>query len=113
MNTFTIEGWNKAPGASQSTPIAMLHFRVSDDAHLRLEKAEEELQQSGADDMMIDMDMSTMELETSSDCGELSDCQLRVYIGKSDHRGHFHLVGHRAEDGSLVYSNAVMVDQLG
>jgi len=42
--------------------------------------------------------------------GPLSDCQMRVYI--HNERGQFHLVGHRASDGSLIYSNAVLIDQL-
>ncbi|POA17870.1 hypothetical protein C1886_19770 [Pseudomonas sp. FW300-N1A1] len=35
----------------------------------------------------------------------LADCQMRVYLHCE--RGQFHLVGHRASDGSLIYSNAV------
>jgi len=54
-----------------------------------------------------------MELITPEECGPLSDCQLRVYLSAGDQRGQFHLVGHRASDGSLIYTNAVMIDQLG
>jgi hypothetical protein len=35
---------------------------------------------------------------------------MRVYL--SAERGQFHLVGHRASDGSLIYTNAVLIDQL-
>jgi hypothetical protein len=42
--------------------------------------------------------------------GPLSDCQMRVYI--HNERGQFHWGGHRASDGSLIYSNAVLIDQL-
>lgn len=113
MNTLTIEGWCKGSGEQRSTPIGAFHFRVSEADHLRLERAEEELQKSGGKDMMVDADMSTMELVTPPECGPLSDCQWRVYLSGEERRGQFHLVGHRASDGSLVYSNAVMVDQLG
>ncbi|MNF17463.1 hypothetical protein D3C80_2209880 [compost metagenome] len=57
--------------------------------------------------------MTTMELVTPDECGPLSDCQLRVYLSRDDQRGHFHLVGHRQSDGSLIFTNAVMIDQLG
>ncbi|CAD5202420.1 hypothetical protein [Pseudomonas sp. FEN] len=42
-----------------------------------------------------------------------ADSQFRVYLSARDQRGQLHLVGHRESDGSLVYSNAVMIDQLG
>lgn len=112
MNTLTIEGWCKARGASQSMPMGQIHFHVNEADHLRLEQAEERLQQTHEPEAMLDVDMSTLELETPEECGPLSDCQLRVYLSP-DQRGQFHLVGHRASDGSLVYTNAVMVDQLG
>lgn len=113
MNTMTIEGWCKPEGAKKSTPIEFLHFRISEECHLQLEDVEEELQRTHAPEKYVDIDMDNMELETSKDCGPLSDCQLRVYLDKADHRAQFHLVGHRASDGSLIYSNAVMVDMLG
>ncbi|MGE7957144.1 hypothetical protein ACQKQA_11200 [Pseudomonas sp. NPDC089530] len=113
MNTLTIKGWCKTSDALRSSPIGEIHFHVSNADHLRLEQAEERLQQTQEPEMMIDVDMSTMELITPEECGPLSDCQLRVYLSKSDQRGQFHLVGHRQSDGSLVYTNAVMIDQLG
>jgi len=113
MNTMTLDGWCKQEGMDTPMHIDAIHFHVSDECHLELEGAEEELQSTHAVEKFIDIDINTMELKTSSECGALSDCQFRVYINSTDHRGHFHLVGHRASDNSLVYSNAVMIDQLG
>jgi hypothetical protein len=113
MNTLTIEGWCKASGDQKSTPIGEIHFRVNEADHLRLEQAEERLQETHEPEVMVDVDMSMLEVVTPEQCGALSDCQLRVYLSKGDQRGQFHLVGHRASDGSLIYTNAVMVDQLG
>ncbi len=113
MNTMSLDCWNKPQGANRSTPIGLINFRVSEAAHLELEKAEEALHDTPDKDLMLDMNMDEMELEMPEGFGPLSDCQLRVYLHKDDLRGHFHLVGHSAKDGSLVYSNAVMVDQLG
>ncbi|MDM8349224.1 hypothetical protein P8H27_09970 [Pseudomonas sp. sp1636] len=112
MNTLTIEGWCKARGASRSTPAGSFHFRVSEPDHLRLEQAEERLQKTHEPEALVDADMSRMELDMPQGCGPLSDCQWRVYLNENQ-RGQFHLVGHRASDGGLVYTNAVMIDQLG
>lgn len=112
MNTLTIGGWCKAGADKKSTPLGNIHFHVSESDHLRLERAEEQLQRTHEPELMIDLDMSTMALVTPQECGPLADCRYRVYLSQ-DQRGQFHLVGHRASDGSLVYTNAVMVDQLG
>jgi len=113
MNTLSVEGWNKPNPNALSIPIGLLNFRVSEKYHLLLEQAEDEMELSHEPERFIDVDMETMELETPAECGALTDCQLRVYLDKHEHRGQFHLVAHRASDNSLVYSNAVMIDQLG
>ncbi|MCY1213320.1 hypothetical protein D9M68_223620 [compost metagenome] len=113
MNTLTIKSWCKPQGAEKSFPMGDLHFHVNDADHLRLEEAEERLQKTHEPEMLFDADMEHMELVTPSECGSLADLQFRVYLSKGDERGHFHLVGHRESDGSLVYTNAVMIDQLG
>ena len=113
MNTFTLESWCKETGELYSSPIGHIHFRINENCRLLLEEAEIALQETHKPEAFVPIDMSTMELETPPECGRLSDCQLRVYLRPSDDRGQFHLVAHRAMDGSLIYSNAVMVDQLG
>ena len=112
MNTMTLDGWLKQDNLAKPTHIDSIHFHVSDECHLQLEGAEEELQRNHQAETFIDVDIDSMELRTSTECGPLADCQFRVYLN-ADNRGHFHLVGHRSSDNSLVYSNAVMVDQLG
>ncbi|RJG13977.1 hypothetical protein D3879_12385 [Pseudomonas cavernicola] len=112
MATLTIEGWCKTSDDKKSTPLGSFHFYVDGAEHLRLEQAEEQLQKTHESEVMVDVDMTTMELITPEECGPLSDCKFRVYLSASDQRGQFHLVGHRASDGSLIYTNAVMIDQL-
>jgi hypothetical protein len=125
MNTLSIEGWCKRIGEEKSTPVGYIQFYVSETTHLLLEKAEERLNKSKdvheaeeslrspETEVMVDVDMDTLDLVIPGSCGPLSDCQFRVYLGGEDQRGQFHLVGHLASDGSLIYSNAVMIDQLG
>ncbi|WP_281648337.1 hypothetical protein [Parendozoicomonas sp. Alg238-R29] len=113
MNTFTLEGWCKDDHAKRALPIERIHFKINDEYHLLLEQAEEELQENHNPEKYVPIDISTMELSTSNDCGSLKDCKIRVYIRNDDQRGQFHLVGHRELDNCLVYSNAVMIDQLG
>jgi hypothetical protein len=109
MSSFSIEGWCKTGTTQKSTPVEQIHFYLSGNDRLRLEQAEEHLQQSHAPEVMLDVDMATLDLQVPPDYGPLSDCQLRVYLRAEDQRGQFHLVGHRASDGSLIYTNALLI----
>jgi hypothetical protein len=112
MDTLDIEGWYQIADQEQPVRIDRMIFCVTSDSHDRMEAAEEALLASGDKEAFVDVDIDSLNLNTSPDCGPLEDCQFRVYINSSDHRGHFHLVGHRAIDHGLVYSSAVMVDQI-
>ncbi|AZC37002.1 hypothetical protein [Pseudomonas chlororaphis] len=110
MSALTIEGWCKSSDGQKSMPLGEIHFYVDGPLHLRLEEAEERLQKTHEQEAMVDVDMDTMELIMPEEYTPLSDCWMRVYLQHG--RGQFHLVGHRASDGSLIYSNAVLIDQL-
>ena len=112
MTTLSIESWYKPEGAKTSCPIGNIQFHVSEDDHLRMETAEEKLHDSSQDELFLDVELAALDAEMPEDYGPLSDCQFRVYINNQDHRGHFHLVGHLAKDGGLVYSNGIMVESL-
>ena len=43
MNTFNLESWCKPKGASKSQPMGLMTFRVSEDAHLKMEQAEDQM----------------------------------------------------------------------
>ncbi|TDF84391.1 hypothetical protein [Pseudomonas sp. H9] len=111
MSTLTIEGWCKSDGDRRSTPVGDIHFDIQGATHRRLEQAEESLQASRAPEAMVDVDMATLNLVLPEGYGPLADCKLRVYLDE-DQRGQFHLVGHRATDHSLIYTNAVLIAQL-
>ncbi|AGZ35391.1 hypothetical protein C4Q28_13720 [Pseudomonas sp. SWI6] len=111
MSTLTIEGWCKRDPTQKSTPLGEIHFDIQGANHRRLEQAEEYLQQSHETETMVDVDLASMNLVLPPGCGPLADCRLRVYLSE-EQRGQFHLVGHRASDGSLIYSNAVLIAQL-
>jgi len=113
MNTLLVEGWCKMPGVEHAVPVEGIRFRISEACHLDLEAAEEELRRTHAPETVINVDTASMELQLPEGFAPLADCRLRVYLGPLDSRGQFHLVGHRASDNALVYTNAVMVDQLG
>ncbi|MGV8918919.1 MAG: hypothetical protein ACOH2R_14155 [Pseudomonas sp.] len=114
MSTLTIEGWRKPSDGGKSVPLGDIHFVVGADEHLRLEEAEELLNNSDKKEVFLDVVMDQIQLVMPSECGQLSDCQFRVYMSSTsgEKRGQFHLVGHRASDGELVYSNCVMIDQM-
>ncbi|MFG0544548.1 hypothetical protein ACF8FG_04995 [Pseudomonas sp. YQ_6] len=111
MSTFTIEGWCKTGNESKNIALEDIHFCLNGNDHLLLEQAQERLQRTHEPDVMVDVNLSTLELRLLPGYGPLSDCRMRVYLD-STLRGHFHLIGHRANDGSLIYSNAVLIDQL-
>jgi hypothetical protein len=113
MDNLTVEGWCKAPGAENPIPLQTIRFHISPACHLELEAAEEELVKTHAQEKFVDVDVGALQLEMPPEVGPMSDCRLRVYLGGLDSRGQFHIVGHRARDNGLIYSNAVMVDQLG
>ncbi|SDS63306.1 hypothetical protein [Pseudomonas oryzae] len=112
MSSFEIESWCKSKPTEKSVPMGLIHFYIGGEDRLHLEQAEERLQASGESEVLVDVDLDTLELTTPPACGPLADCHLRVYLRKEDQRGQFHLVGHRASDGSLVYSNALLIDAL-
>ncbi|HEX5844072.1 MAG TPA: hypothetical protein VFY62_16475 [Pseudomonas sp.] len=112
MSSLSIEGWCKAHSTQRSTPLQQIHFYLNGNDHLRLEQAEEHLQRTHEPDVMVEVDMATLDLRLPQDCGPLADCKLRVYLRPDDQRGQFHLVGHRASDGCLIYTNAVLIAQL-
>jgi len=109
MSALTIEGWCKPSRDKKSTPVGEIHFYVDVPLRQRLEQAEERLQKSHEREVMVDVDMATLDLIVPEGYGPLSDCQMRVYLHLE--RGQYHLVGHRASDGSLIYTNAVLIDQ--
>lgn len=113
MDNLSIEGWYKAAEAHTPTPLDEIRFYISPACHLELEAAEEELLETHAPEKFVEVDIDALQLEMPSDIGPLTDCRLRVYRGGPDNRGQFHLVGHSARDNGLIYTNAVMIDQLG
>ena len=105
MSTLTIEGWCKSSPDTKSTRIEGIHFYLSGTERRNLEDAEDEPQRTHARESWVAVDSSTLELQFPAGFGPLSDCQLRVYLDRDER-------GHRASDGSLIYTNAVLVDQL-
>lgn len=113
MDNLTVEGWLKELPGKKPIALERIHFHISPECHLALEAAEEELHKTRAPEKFVNVELRELELQIHPEVGPLSDCQLRVYLGEMDSRGQFHLVGHRASDNGLIYTNPVMVDQLG
>lgn len=112
MSAMTLEGWCKTTAEQKPTPLEDIRFSLTDDNRLHLEQAEVYLQENHQKDMMVDADLNTLDVRMPDGVGPLADCMFRVYLGGPEHRGQFHLVGHSARDGSLIYTNAVLIDQL-
>ncbi len=114
MNKFNIEAWCKPEGAEKSSPMGLIRFRVTADMHLKLAAAEDQLNDSNDRlELDIDLEQDGLALETPPECGALKGCKFHVYRHRNDNRAHFFLVGQRTSDNALVYSNAIVIDQLG
>jgi hypothetical protein len=112
MSAMTLEGWCKTTAEQKPTPLEDIRFNITDDDRLHLEQAEVYLQENDQKEMMVDADLTTLDVHMPDGVGPLADCLFRVYLGGAEHRGPFHRVGHTARDGSLIYTNAVLIDQL-
>ena len=112
MSTMNIEGWCKTNQNHKPLPLKNIHFHINEKDIINFEEAEEYLQTHEKSYMMIQANMKSLELEMPKGFGKLSDCCYRVYLNRSNNKGYVHLVGHRASDGSLVYSNALLIEQL-
>ncbi len=112
MSAMTLEGWCKTTAEQKPTPLEDIRFNITDEDRLHLEQAEVYLQENDQKEMMVDADLTTLDVHMPDGVGPLADCMFRVYLGGAEHRGQFHLVGHTARDGSLIYTNAVLIDQL-
>jgi hypothetical protein len=111
--TLDLEGWCKDPVSGVRSPVHNIHFRVTEACHLRLEQAKEDLLRTHQVEKFLDIDPEELAVTISPDCGPLLNYQLRVYLKPADDdQCHFHLVGNRLSDNSLVYSNSVLVDFL-
>lgn len=111
MNTMSLESWCKPKGFEQSIASGVIGLRINDDYHLTLEQEAARLEKEGIREKLIPIETGELEMTLPSELGEISDCSLRLYLDE-EHRGHFHLVAHRASDDALIYTNAVMVEQL-
>lgn len=113
MSSFEIESWCKSDPQGKSLSMGLIHFYIGGENRLKLEEAEERLQNDERlTELRVEVDQGSLELVTPPECGPLADCYLRVYLRPDDRRGQFHLIGHRASDGILIYSNAVLIDGL-
>lgn len=113
MQNLDLEAWRKPSLDSQSEPINNIRFYVDQETHIKLEKAEEEIANSDIQEKFVDANEGTLELSSPDAISKLKDIQFRVYRDNTFDRGQFHLVAKDSANNDIIYTNAVMVDQLG
>jgi hypothetical protein len=106
---LTLDTWYKPKRARQSEAIGITRLAIDEAQYRRLEQAELELKQSARQEMFLDLEQGDIDLQPPEGYGALADCKLRLYLRDADDSGHFHLVGRRAQDDALVYTNSVLV----
>ena len=92
-----------------SREIGRSTVEVSAGGFRALESLEEKLRASEQQELYADADEASITLELPEAIDSLTDCQVRVFLGGEEQAAHFHLVGREANEGSLVYTNPVMV----
>jgi len=100
----------KPEGAERSESAGEMGFSLRPEDHLKLEEAQEALQQNDEPERYITIDLNSIQINSPSTLGDLEDGKFRIYLNKSDGRGHFHLVAYTKQNHSLVYSDAAMVN---
>ena len=106
---LSLEAWEESSKSDQSEEVGTIRLEIGDREFRSLERMENELKQSENREAFLNVSPQTLSLQTPGHCGPLSDCKIRVYLREEDDTGHFHLVGRRAENDALIYTNAVMV----
>ncbi len=106
---LALETWHKSHRAQQSEDVGITRLDIGETQYRNLEKIELELKESQRKEAFVEVDGSEIDLQTPRQCGPLAECRIRVYLREDDESGHFHLVGRRARDDGLVYTNSVLV----
>ncbi len=106
---LTVETHLKPNQNQASRDVGLTKMLIEESVYHMLEEMEDELVESNQREMFKDIEPESIHLQMPDNFGELSDCQVRMYMPRGVDSGQFHLVGHRASDNSLVYTDAVMV----
>lgn len=104
-----LETWHKPKQAKHSEEIGITRLHIDENQYRRLEQAELELKQSDCQEAFLDLEEEDIDLQPPQGFGALADCKIRLYLREADDSGHFHLVGRRAQDDALIYTNSVLV----
>ena len=106
---LALETYRKPTLEGSSESVGHARVVVRDGGYRALERLEERLRESEQDELMLDIGASDIELELPDECGDMSDCKLRVYLDGETRAGLFHVVGRTSRDSSLVYTEPAMV----
>lgn len=106
---LALETYRKPALIGSSESVGYAKVMVGNGGYRELERLEERLRESEQDELMLDIDASDIELELPDDCGDMSDCKVRVYLDGETRAGLFHVVGRSSRDSSLVYTEPAMV----
>lgn len=106
---LSLETFCKGADEQSSNEIGRSAVTVSADSYRKLEALEQQLRESDQQELFADIHDTAIDVETPDAVDQLRQCKVRLYLDGEQQAAHFHLVGHRADDNSLIYTNPVLV----
>ncbi len=82
---------------------------IGEDGYLALSRLEQELLQTDQDELLMDTDEKTVQLDAPVGQGELHDSKVRVFLDEETRAGVFHLVARHSRDNSMIFTEPTML----
>lgn len=104
LETFRTTDYNDDP-----EELGRASVEIGEEEYMLLQNLESKLKASTMTQTVEEIDASHLRFNPPDECGRLADCKVQVYLGKESEAGHFHLVGRRVADDSLIHTSSVML----
>lgn len=82
---------------------------IGEEGYLALSRLEQELQRSGQDELLLDADQNTIQLDAPIKEDELHDSKVRVFLDEDTKAAVFHLVARHSRDNSMIFTEPTML----
>lgn len=109
---LSLETYVKRDASAGSEELGRAKVVVQPGGYQHLESLEKQLKDSGAEEILVDIDARHIAFEMPPEAAEIKEPKLRITLEKEAALGHFHLVAKHAADNSLIYTNTATIRTL-
>lgn len=109
---LSLETFVKRDAATGAEEVGRAKVVVQPGGYQHLESLENQLRETGAEEILVDFDTQHIALEMPRPLAEIKEPKLRVTLEKEGALGHFHVVAKHARDDSLIYTNTATIRTL-